>query len=309
MRNKVIVVGSLNYDIILDLPRLPERGETLPVLGANFAAGGKGANQAVQAAKLGVNTYMVGSVGDDAMGSYLIKTAQEYGVNIDHIKIVSGESGMGIVNAVQSGEVYATIVRGANFQVTKEDVDAVKPLMQKAEIVILQLEIPINVVAYAITAAKEAGCKVLLNAAPAEAIPEEYLAMCDIIIVNEVEASFYLEREVHSFEEAIAGGKDMVKRWNAECIITLGSAGSVVVSKDMQKVIPANKVDAIDTTGAGDSFIGAVSYGIIQGMDIVKACEFATSCSAITVCGVSAQSSMPRLTDLSQMPHSKLRGI
>jgi len=300
MRNKVIVIGSLNYDIILNLPRLPKRGETLPALGASHVAGGKGANQAVQAAKLGVESYMAGCVGDDAMGSHLIQTARKYGVKTDYIKIVSGESGMGIVNAVQSGEVYATIVRGANFKVTKAEVDAIKPLMKEAEIVILQLEIPIEVVTYAIAAAKEMGCKVLLNAAPAVEIPEKYLTMCDVIIVNEIEASFYLKREITSIQEAIEGGDDMARQWNADCIITLGAAGSIVAYDSMSKVIPANKVNAIDTTGAGDSFIGALSYGLIQDMTIVEACEFAASCSAITVCGIGAQSSMPYLVDLNK---------
>lgn len=298
MRDRIIVVGSLNYDIILDMPRLPERGESLPADGASHAAGGKGANQAVQAAKLGMETYMAGCVGDDAMGGYLIETAAKYGVNTQYIRTVPGETGMGIVNAVQNGEVYASVVRGANFEIDKADIDNIKSLMKTARIVILQLEIPIDIVIYTIAAAKEAGCSVMLNTAPALEVPDQYLAMCDVIIANEVEAAYYLKEEIASTEQAIIGGRKLAERWDAACVITLGREGSAVVSGKISEIIPAAKVSAVDTTGAGDSFIGALSYALGHNMGIVEACRFATECSAITVCGVGAQSSMPLLADI-----------
>ena len=125
MRDKIVVIGSLNYDIILKSSRLPERGETMPVDNAAFSAGGKGANQAVQAAKLGVPTCMVGCVGEDAQGAYLIQTASGYGVNTGHVKTVPGvPSGMGVISALEDGSVFASIVRGANYAVTKEHIDA-----------------------------------------------------------------------------------------------------------------------------------------------------------------------------------------
>lgn len=293
MRNKIVVIGSLNYDIILQLPRLPECGETLPAKEAGFQAGGKGANQAVQAAKLGLETYMVGCVGDDSMGDYLLKTAEGYGLNIDYVRRAEGTSGMGIVNAMADGEVFASIVRGANYEMDLTDIDRTIPLLKEAALVILQLEIPLPVVAYAIEKAKKCGCKVILNAAPAARLEESILSMCDILVVNEVEASFYLDKPLERVEEAEASIQILAERYSCQCIITMGAQGAVVCDKEEIRFIPALKVDAVETTGAGDSFVGGVAYGLKKEMTLFEACEFATKCSAATVCGVGAQSAMP----------------
>lgn len=299
MRDKIVVIGSLNYDIILKSSRLPERGETMPVDNAAFSAGGKGANQAVQAAKLGVPTYMVGCVGKDAQGSYLLQTANIYGVNTEHVKIIPDvPSGMGVISALEDGSVYASIVRGANYAVTKEDIDAAEPLLRQAAIVILQMEIPPEINIYAIQKAKACGCKVLLNAAPAMEIPECYLQMCDILVVNEVEAAFYLNSELDSIDLAKAGAQKLSDRYGADIIITLGKAGAVVSDGGELAFIPAKKVEAIETTGAGDSFIGGVGYALMQDMTLTEACKFATACSAITVCRLGAQNSMPTLDEI-----------
>ncbi|MGF7018465.1 ribokinase [Lachnospiraceae bacterium PF1-21] len=299
MRKKVIVIGSLNYDIILDLPRLPARGETLSALGVSRAAGGKGANQAVQMAKLGMDVYMVGCVGDDAMGNELIRTASEYGVHTEYIQKVSEATGMGVVNAVQNGEVYATIVRGANYAVTKENIDQIKTLLEEAEIVVFQMEIPVDIVKYGIEVAKRAGCKIILNAAPALDMTDRYMEMCEVLVVNEVEAAFYLGHEITTLNAGEKAALTLSNKWKLDCIVTMGSQGAIVVSRNESKVIPAKKVEAIETTGAGDSFIGGVCYGLAMGMNLCEASEFATSVSAITVCGKGAQSSMPFLKDLS----------
>lgn len=299
MRDKIVVIGSLNYDIILKSSRLPECGETMPVDNAAFSAGGKGANQAVQAAKLGVPTYMVGCVGEDAQGTYLKQTANAYGVNTSHVKTIQGvPSGMGVISALEDGSVFASIVRGANYAVTKEHIDAAETLLREAEIVILQMEIPLEINTYAIRKAKACGCKVLLNAAPAMEIPECYLQMCDILVVNEVEAAFYLKSELNTIDQAKEGAKKLSDRYGADIIITLGKAGAVVSDKGELVFIPAKKVDAIETTGAGDSFIGGVGYALMQDMTLTEACKFATACSAITVCRLGAQNSMPTLEEI-----------
>lgn len=298
MRDKIVVIGSLNYDIILKIPRLPDCGETLPADNAAFSAGGKGANQAVQAAKLGVKTYMVGCVGEDAHGDYLLKTARNYGVNTDYIRRCDETTGMGVVNAVEDGSVFACIVRGANFAITKKDVDRAEELLKEASLVILQMEIPQEINEYAIKKAKSCGCKVLMNAAPAAEIPEEYLRQCDIIVVNEVEAGFYLKEEVETVVQAQQGALALARKYGADIIITLGKAGAVVSEKENVTFIPSKKVEAVETTGAGDSFIGGVGYGLLQGKSLAAACEFATCCSAITVCRLGAQASMPTLDEV-----------
>ena len=298
MNKKITVIGSLNYDVILKIPRLPFKGETLTANGAAFSAGGKGANQAVQAAKLKTPTYMVGCVGTDASADFLVNTAKEYGVNVDYIRKVPGSSGMGVINAVEDGSVYACIVRGANFEVTKEDVDNAMPILKESGVCILQNEIPVEIIAYAIDKAKEAGCIVVLNAAPAIELPEECLSKVDILVVNEVEAEFYCHEKIDSVEKAKTEIKKMAEKYNNNVIFTLGKDGAVAYENGTIEFIPAMKVDAIETTGAGDSYIGAVSHSIIEGKSLIEACKFATKCSAITVCRMGAQPSMPSLEDV-----------
>lgn len=298
MNKKITVIGSLNYDVILKIPRLPFKGETLTANGATFSAGGKGANQAVQAAKLKTPTYMVGCVGTDASADFLVNTAKEYGVNVDYIRKVPGSSGMGVINAVEDGSVYACIVRGANFEVTKEDVDNAMPILKESGVCILQNEIPVEIIAYAIDKAKEAGCTVVLNAAPAMELPEGCLSKVDILVVNEVEAEFYCHEKIDSVEKAKTEIKKMAEKYNNNVIFTLGKDGAVAYENGTIEFIPAMKVDAIETTGAGDSYIGAVSHSIIEGKSLIEACKFATKCSAITVCRMGAQPSMPTLEDV-----------
>lgn len=298
MNKKITVIGSLNYDVILKIPRLPFKGETLTANGAAFSAGGKGANQAVQAAKLKTPTYMVGCVGTDASADFLVNTAKEYGVNVDYIRKVPGSSGMGVINAVEDGSVYACIVRGANFEVTKEDVDNAMPILKESGVCILQNEIPVEIIAYAIDKAKEAGCIVVLNAAPAIELPKECLSKVDILVVNEVEAEFYCHEKIDSVEKAKTEIKKMAEKYNNNVIFTLGKDGAVAYENGTIEFIPAMKVDAIETTGAGDSYIGAVSHSIIEGKSLIEACKFATKCSAITVCRMGAQPSMPTLEDV-----------
>ena len=298
MNKKITVIGSLNYDVILKIPRLPFKGETLTANGAAFSAGGKGANQAVQAAKLKTPTYMVGCVGTDASADFLVNTAKEYGVNVDYIRKVPGSSGMGVINAVEDGSVYACIVRGANFEVTKEDVDNAMPILKESGVCILQNEIPVEIIAYAIDKAKEAGCIVVLNAAPAIELPEECLSKVDILVVNEVEAEFYCHEKIDSVEKAKTEIKKMAEKYNNNVIFTLGKDGAVAYENGTIEFIQAMKVDEIETTGAGDSYIGAVSHSIIEGKSLIEACKFATKCSAITVCRMGAQPSMPTLEDV-----------
>ncbi len=300
MRDKVAVIGSLNYDIILKSSRRPEQGETMTVDQATSAAGGKGANQAVQAAKLGIPACLVGCVGEDPQGAFLLRTAQKYGLDTSFVRTVPGPSGMGIINALDDGSVFASIVRGANYAITTDDIDRAESALKEAAIVVLQLEIPLEVNEYAIRKAKACGCRVLLNAAPASEVPEEYLRNCDIIVVNEVEASFYLKEEIRTIEQAKAGAAKMARQYDTDIIITLGKAGSVVCDNGYVSYIPSKNVHAIESTGAGDSFIGAAAFALLHGMSLTRACKFATCCSAITVCRVGAQNSMPTLDEVSE---------
>lgn len=298
MKDKIMVIGSLNYDVILKISRLPEKGETLPADDAAFSSGGKGANQAVQAAKLGASTYMVGCVGNDPNGQALLDTVKGYGVNTKFIKKVDAPSGMGVVNSMEDGSVFSVIVRGANFQITKEQIDEVEDLLKQTKILILQMEIPQEINMYAIDKAKKAGCTVVMNAAPAEPISEEYLKKIDILVVNEVEAAFYLGEDIVSIEMAMQAAKKMCQKYGNACVITLGKEGAVGCDGKQEFFVPSKKVLAVETTGAGDSFIGGMSYALLKNMKLEEACKFATRCSAVTVCRYGAQPSMPTFAEI-----------
>lgn len=298
MRDKVLVIGSLNYDIILKQKRLPEAGETYAVDQAVFCGGGKGANQAVQCAKLGSRVYMAGAVGGDAMGAYLRSSLMEYGVRVDYLKNTEGESGMGIVNCLEDGTVFANIVRGANYTITRNDVDALEEILDSTRVLILQLEIPVDIVEYIIEKASRKGIEILLNAAPVVKISEKSLKLCDYIIVNEVESSYYCNKSIHHVEQAAEAISSFCQQYQCKSVFTLGKEGAVVCDGNETRHIPAHKVDAVETTGAGDSFVGALGHCIMQGMNLFEAAEYATCCSAITVCGIGAQPSMPTLLEV-----------
>lgn len=301
MEKKVIVIGSLNYDIILKQERLPKLGETYAGNSVTYCGGGKGANQAVQAAKLGVPTYMVGCIGTDMMGDFLKATAEEYGVHTDYLRRVSGNSGMSAAHVLHDGELYATIIDGANAQVNKADIDALDGFINEGDIAVFQLEIPIPVVEYAIRFCKERGCTIMLNGAPAAPVAPDILKLVDVFIVNEGEAGFYCGAEIATEEDAVREILKMSEALGNICIFTLGKQGSVVCDGKRYEVVPSRTVPAVETTGAGDSFIGGVCYALLDGSDIFEAVKFATCCSAKTVCKIGGQPAMPTLEEVSEI--------
>ena len=265
---------------------------------ASSAAGGKGANQAVQAAKLGVPTYMIGAVGADNMGDFLRDEAKGYGLDVSRVKRSWESTGMGCIHALEDGRVFATINRGANYDLTTEDIDASEDLFSQAKILILQNEIPHEVNIHAANLAKKHGLRVLYNAAPAFPDKKEVLPLADVVIVNEGEASDYLGVNISSVEDAQREGLKVSASMGNTWVITMGSHGSVICSEGKSEIVRPYKVDAVETTGAGDSYIGGLGYALINGMDIFTAAKFATKCSAVTVCGIGAQNSMPTLAQI-----------
>lgn len=299
MKDKIItVIGSLNYDIIIKQNRLPLKGETYTANSIDFASGGKGANQAVQAAKLGAQTYMVGQVGTDNFGNFLVDELIKYQVKVDYVERSADTTGMGIVHALEDGSVYATITTGANGDVLRAQIDRVEHLIARSEILILQMEIPIPSIEYAIELGKKHNCKIILNAAPAVAIADNALRQVDFLIVNEPEASFYCGTEIRDFESAKLNYPKLLDRFNGALVITLGSQGSFLYDRQNTYQIPANDVKVIETTGAGDSFTGAFAYALLQGKSIYEAALFGSSAAEITVTRIGAQSAMPYLSEL-----------
>ncbi|MGS2779680.1 ribokinase [Robertmurraya sp. GLU-23] len=299
-KNAVTIVGSINYDIILKQKRLPEIGETFTADSVTFCGGGKGANQAVQCAKLGLESYMVGKVGNDQFGSELIASMKKYGLNTDYVSKADTNTGLGIVNAISDGSVVATIAKGANYSLTIEDIDQAEGLFKKSKIVILQLEIPKEVVEYTIKKVKEYNCYVILNSAPASEIDVDCLKLVDCLVVNETEASFYAGERVSSIREAEKVCEKLYQYTNNLLIITLGEKGSILYDGKKTIHIPCRTVDVVETTGAGDSYTGALAYGLTNEWPIEKIGEFASIVSSRTVTKIGAQDAMPTLLELNE---------
>ena len=305
MEKKAIVIGSLNYDVCLKQERLPMEGETYFADSVEYCSGGKGANQAVQAAKLGIPTYMVGCIGTDVSGAFLKESLTSYGVHTDYLKTIPGTSGMSVAQSLYDGGVRASVVLGTNERVTKEDVDALDGFIQPGDMVVFQLEIPIPVVEYAVHFCKERGAYVILNGAPAQAVSEEALKQVDLFIVNELEAGFFSGTVIDSKEKAMEEICKMAGRLGNACIFTLGKAGSVLCQGSLCEFVPSRKVQAVESTGAGDSFIGGLVYALIKGMDLLTAARFATCCSARTVCKTGGQPAMPYLEEVMSLYSSE----
>lgn len=298
INNIVTVVGSLNYDLIFKQKMLPVIGETFSADSISFCSGGKGANQAAQCAKLGLTTFMVGKIGNDYFGDVLKQNLNKYGVDTTYVTTGPTNTGIGVINSIEDGSLVATIAKGANYLLTTNDIDQAEDTIANSKVVILQLEIPIEVVEYTIKMAKNHSCYVILNGAPACDISENALKQVDCFVVNEAEASFYAGEIVSSYNEAERVCEILHGKVNRHLIITLGEEGSLIFDGSKKQYIPPNKVKVVETTGAGDSYIGAFAYGIINGRTLSEAAHFASKVSSLTVQGIGGQDSMPTIEEV-----------
>ena len=300
-RDYICVIGSLNYDIIMKQKRMPFLGETYTADSIPYSGGGKGANQAVQCAKLGIDTIMVGKVGRDSFGDTLVEKLRDYGVDCSCIGRSSSPTGVGVVHALEDGTVYASIITGANFDITAREIDGLDELVRNSRIIILQLEIPTNVVEHIIRKAKQYHVYTILNAAPAKELDREVLKLVDCLIVNETEASFYAGVDITDGEMVRAHADRLSQLTEGTVIVTLGSKGSMLLGKEETVSIEPVKVEHVtESTGAGDSYIGAFAYGKYKGMTDRRACCFAARAASITVTKIGAQEAMPCLNEIDE---------
>ena len=297
MKHHVVVIGSLNYDILVQQDRLPEMGETFTGNELMLMPGGKGANQAVQCAKLGLNVNMVGCVGNDIYGSELLKSLSENGVSVTQISQRGKTSGIGIVQILESGDYCSTIIKGANYLIGEADIT--DDLFRDRPLVILQSEIPEQVVDRAIALARQHHCQILLNNAPARHISAQALSQVDFLVVNETEASLMNQSSVASVSDAITCAAELHQRVNGQVIITLGEKGAVLSSQAGAQHYPAVFCpDVVDTTGAGDSFIGGIAYCLVNHIALEEAIPFAAEISSCSIQKYGGQSSFPMLPDV-----------
>ncbi|WP_034914810.1 ribokinase [Erwinia sp. 9145] len=310
MKHNVVVIGSLNYDILVQQDRLPEIGETFTGNELMLMPGGKGANQAVQCAKLGLNVNMVGCVGNDIYGAELIKSLNENGVSVDKISQRGKTSGIGIVQILESGDYCSTIIKGANYLIAEDDINA--DLFIDRPLVILQSEIPDRLVERAITLARQHDCKILLNNAPARDISAQALSQVDFLVVNETEASFMSAGPVTSVREALTCAESLHQRVKDRVIITLGEKGAVLSGDEGARHFPAVFCpDVVDTTGAGDSFIGGLAYCLVNRLPLEEGIPFAAEISSCSIQKYGGQSSFPMLPDVAHaltQNHQRLFG-
>jgi len=296
--NMITVIGSLNYDIILKQQRMPNKGETYTVDSVTTGCGGKGANQAVQCSKMGVKTVMLGAIGNDLYGDFLYKQLKKYAVEVKYIKRTNESTGLGINNVLVDGSLFANIVRGANFTVSKEDIDRTEEQIAKSKIVILQLEIPTDVTEYAVSIASKHECYIILNVAPAKVITDTTFSKVNCLIFNENEASFYIGKPITNISSALGGCEELYKKIKNILVITLGEKGCLLFNGKDKIHVSARKVNVVDVTGAGDSYIGAFAAKLLNGTGIIEAAIFGNIAASITITKLGAQTSMPSIEEV-----------
>lgn len=306
MNKSVSVVGSINYDITLESPRLPEKGETFVASSVSYTPGGKGLNQAVQLSRLGIETKFFGCIGRDIFGDFILKNVNDKLLDFSKIKYTKSHTGISVANVLEDGTVASTIYPGANFDVNTDYILENMPNILNAEYIILQLEIPVNVVETIIAKAKEHKTKVILNAAPARDISDQALKDVDTLIVNEVEAKFYLGKTIENVEDALKYGREYAQETGINLIITLGKIGSVFITKDDYGIIDPVKPEIVkDSMGAGDSYIGAFTFARVNGARFKEACNFASYIASRTVTKFGTQEAMPTIKEVHDDPKVK----
>lgn len=300
MQAKVVVVGSLNMDLVIRAPRLPRAGETLA--GESFATvpGGKGANQAVAAARLGASVAMIGCVGNDAYGEQLRGALLAEQIDCQAVTSLDDvPTGIASIVVDDSSQNAIIIVAGGNGQLTPERVADFDNLLAAAEVVICQLEVPVSTVAHTLKRARALGKTVILNPAPAvAALPAEWYALIDYLIPNETEAALLTGLPVDSLASAQVAAGALIANGAGKVLITLGEQGVVFANDQGFEHFPARKVQAVDTTAAGDTFVGGFAAALSRGLSEAEAIRFGQAAAALSVTRAGAQPSIPSLNEV-----------
>ncbi|MFF7062735.1 ribokinase [Pseudomonas sp. NPDC008258] len=300
MSAKVVVVGSLNIDLVARAQRLPRAGETLP--GEHFftVPGGKGANQAVAVARLGGSVAMIGNVGDDDYGRQLHRALYVEGIDCQGVSTCPGvSSGVALIIVDAASQNCIVIIPGGNGLLTPQSVQRFDALLQAAEVVICQLEVPADTVAWTLARARELGKQVILNPAPATGpLPADWFARIDYLTPNESEAETLTGMPVTDQDSARRAGERLLQLGAGKVIITLGAQGALLVTDQGHQHFPAPQVQPLDTTAAGDTFIGGFAAGLVRGLGEGDAISFGQRAAALSVTRAGAQPSIPYLAEL-----------
>jgi ribokinase len=301
MSKKIVVVGSTNVDLIIKGDKIPRQGET--VLGGTFfkAAGGKGANQAVAASRAGGDVTFISCVGNE-YGEESIEGFCSDGINVGHIKKDPDvATGIALIMVDKNGENSISVASGANLSLTVSDIHKAQHIIKDADVLLMQLEIPIEVVRKAAKIASVAGVKTILNPAPAQPLSDELLKCVTILTPNESETELLTGMQVKNETDAMKAASRILAKGVEVTIITIGAKGALLATKDETKIISAHKVKAKDTTAAGDVFNGALALAIAENKSLDEAIRFANAAAAVSVTRLGAQPSAPKREEIEDM--------
>lgn len=296
---RILVVGSLNADLVCRAERLPTAGETLTGGDLDTFPGGKGANQALAAARLGVATTLAGAVGVDALGDLVLASQREAGVSCTGVRRSDRPTGVALITVLPDGRNAILLSPGANASVSAADAREACQTLGPGDVLLCQLEIPVEAVIAALGAARDRGATTILDPAPAQPLDEGALALADILSPNETEAATLTRLPLSTPPETVAA--ELQRRGAGAVILKLGSRGCFVHSQGTAVSLPALEVEAVDTTAAGDVFNAALAVCLVEGKDLETAARFATAASAVSVTRMGAQPSAPTRAEVEAM--------
>lgn len=307
---RIVVVGSFNMDLVVRMPAIPKPGETL--LGGVFATypGGKGSNQAVAAARLGGEVTMIGRVGSDAFGDQLLTTARAEGIDTRFVGIdPHAATGVALIQVDAQGQNSIAVASGANFSLTAAVVADAFAQLDRIDILVMPLETPIETIVIAAKLARKAGARVVLNPAPAQYLSSELLRTVDVLIPNEHEAAFMTGIEIRSSQDARQAAGQLLWSGPGSVIVTMGREGALIAEPAEPDPVftqaTAFSVAAIDTTAAGDAFVGALAVMLGEGKSLAEAARFASAAAAISVTRAGAQPSLPKRDEVEAFLHAR----
>jgi ribokinase len=298
----ILVIGSLNTDLVVRAPRFPKPGETISGDDLQIIAGGKGANQAVAAARQNASVAMLGKVGKDSFGPFLLDSLKSNKVDIAHVQAEDSATGTATIIVDSNGQNSIVLSPGANGKVSTKDIDA---LQLAAKFLLLQLEIPLKSVMHAAKWGKAKGMTVLLNPAPGRELPDELIVHTDYLLPNETELSLLSGKPVDDVRSAEVAAKQMIGRGAGHVIVTLGEKGALSVSNHERLHVHAYNVKAVDTTAAGDAFIGGFASALSRGLEMRAALKYGNASGALAVTKFGAQPSLPIIDEVKALINKK----
>lgn len=296
---KILVVGSLNLDLVCQVKYHVRTGETIFGSDLKQFPGGKGANQAYAASSLGGHVEMLGTVGKDDSGKMLSDNLKSVGVNVDHLQWVNSQAtGTAFISVNQEGNNSIIVIPGANLTCNTAYIEKYISSIEQSNIVLLQMEIPTETIYYTIEKAREKGKTIIVNPAPAQEIPTHILKKIDYLTPNESELELLSGMPCNTVEEIESAAVSLLSKGVKNIIVTLGDKGALYMNGESKSYVPGHKVTAVDTTAAGDCFNGAFAVALSEGLDVKEAIHFANKAASISVTRVGAQSSIPKRNEL-----------